>query len=644
MAIHFDVDTGTQVSDAVDPLFFGGNFLADRDDLTGSFVDKADYLGLTMLRFPGGAIAEDSFDIENPDTPISNGTGGATSLSEFLTFCAANDIVPTVVIPTKRYADDIAAGVAAVRSFAARLEAGDFGPTDNLILQIGNEFYSGNETSAAMTENQYGDMASQFATAIADEMTVDPDISVQIGRRLPESNRILAHFDTEAEKAAVTSLTVHQYPWTLEAVDIRWTKMQDRIAAWESVLGARNVFMSEWNVGSSPDSALDALHDYGLAQNAALLEILFESMKLGIDRGAIWGVQQRSKTALTSDEGEDDIWAAGELFAMMSAHLPGSHALQQAWDTGGDTSVVTYGFESDTQLSVFVVARDIDLSDGPVTVNLGLTGEHDRFSDFSATRLSTTTIGDHPKPRGVVTDATPEIVTDDGGMPTLRFDMFRDDEIVFLTFTKSDAGDDAVIRRGTVSDDFLSGGTGDDLIKGNWGTDYLVSLAGDDDLRGGQGADEIDAGIGDDLLKGGSGADTLIGRDGNDTITGNAGRDRIIAGDGDDLIDGGNGRDIILGGAGNDRIDGGADNDRIWGGAGADHFVFSDNFGFDRIHDFRPGQDYIDVSALGSVSEFADLLPLLSHTGRNIVLTMAEGTLVLNRLSLSDIGAEDFIF
>ena len=136
----------------------------------------------------------------------------------------------------------------------------------------------------------------------------------------------------------------------------------------------------------------------------------------------------------------------------------------------------------------------------------------------------------------------------------------------------------------------------------------------------------------------------MIGRDGNDTITGNAGRDRIIAGDGDDLIDGGNGRDIILGGAGNDRIDGGADNDRIWGGAGADHFVFSDNFGFDRIHDFRPGQDYIDVSALGSVSEFADLLPLLSHTGRNIVLTMAEGTLVLNRLSLSDIGAEDFIF
>ncbi len=66
---------------------------------------------------------------------------------------------------------------------------------------------------------------------------------------------------------------------------------------------------------------------------------------------------------------------------------------------------------------------------------------------------------------------------------------------------------------------------------------------------------------------------------------------------GDDAIIGTDEQDYIYGDSGNDRIDGGAGDDWLEGGAGADVFIFQRGHGDDRIEDFQPGTDIIDLSA-----------------------------------------------
>jgi len=80
---------------------------------------------------------------------------------------------------------------------------------------------------------------------------------------------------------------------------------------------------------------------------------------------------------------------------------------------------------------------------------------------------------------------------------------------------------------------------------------------------------------------------------GGATLVGDARADLLIGGAGDDRIEGGAGEDILVDGSGADRLT---------GGAGADLFVFSGADGaVDRILDFTPDEDRIDLSALGRV-------------------------------------------
>lgn len=100
---------------------------------------------------------------------------------------------------------------------------------------------------------------------------------------------------------------------------------------------------------------------------------------------------------------------------------------------------------------------------------------------------------------------------------------------------------------------------------------------------------------GDNQLVGTSGRDVISGLGGNDTLLGDSGNDRLLGGDGNDTLLGGGGRDVLIGGAGNDRMDGGAGNDVITTGPGRDRIVVRRNQGFDRVTDFRKGQDKFDL-------------------------------------------------
>ena len=79
------------------------------------------------------------------------------------------------------------------------------------------------------------------------------------------------------------------------------------------------------------------------------------------------------------------------------------------------------------------------------------------------------------------------------------------------------------------------------------------------------------------------------------------GRDRLHGGYGDDTLLSGTGNDTLNGYAGDDVLSGQAGDDLLIGGGGADRFVFrlrGDN-GHDRIADFTPGEDVLDLRWLG---------------------------------------------
>ncbi|ACO81203.1 Secreted mannuronan C-5 epimerase [Azotobacter vinelandii CA] len=88
------------------------------------------------------------------------------------------------------------------------------------------------------------------------------------------------------------------------------------------------------------------------------------------------------------------------------------------------------------------------------------------------------------------------------------------------------------------------------------------------------------------------GSDNLLGTDANETLLGYGGNDTLNGGAGDDILVGGAGRDTLTGGAGADvfRFDALSDSQR--------NYTTGDNQA-DRILDFDPTLDRIDVSALG---------------------------------------------
>jgi Ca2+-binding RTX toxin-like protein len=106
-------------------------------------------------------------------------------------------------------------------------------------------------------------------------------------------------------------------------------------------------------------------------------------------------------------------------------------------------------------------------------------------------------------------------------------------------------------------------GDGDDqlLAEGESFTSKVLPLSvsggeGNDVLRGSPLADVIDAGNGDDQVLGYQGDDRLAGGPGNDKIEGVEGRDAIDGGPGDDHITGGSDGDQILAGTGRDEVHG----------------------------------------------------------------------------------------
>ncbi|MEQ1828011.1 MAG: right-handed parallel beta-helix repeat-containing protein, partial [Pirellula sp.] len=132
----------------------------------------------------------------------------------------------------------------------------------------------------------------------------------------------------------------------------------------------------------------------------------------------------------------------------------------------------------------------------------------------------------------------------------------------------SDEGtDDANLLDATYFGDILSGGDGDDEIRG---------LGGADDINGDAGDDWIDGGVRSDRIRGGAGRDTLYGAHGRDRIEGGNENDRIYGEEGTDLLHGDDGNDYVDGGMDADMLFGGEDQDELIGGGGVGDQLFGE--------------------------------------------------------------------
>ena len=136
-----------------------------------------------------------------------------------------------------------------------------------------------------------------------------------------------------------------------------------------------------------------------------------------------------------------------------------------------------------------------------------------------------------------------------------------------------------------IKDYFLKGKSGNDKLYGGAGKDKLYGKSGNDYLKGGLNKDE---------LYGGSGKDKLYGEEGDDNLNGGKSADKLYGGEDNDILWGGKGKNDLYGGSGNDI------------------FKLTAGKGYDRIRDFKKGEDKVDISNFAL--EFIKIIDTGKHT------------------------------
>ena len=141
--------------------------------------------------------------------------------------------------------------------------------------------------------------------------------------------------------------------------------------------------------------------------------------------------------------------------------------------------------------------------------------------------------------------------------------------------------------------------------------------------------------IANDKIKTGNGDDSIDGNNGGDLLNGKGG---------DDVIDGGIGHDSITGGGGHDILIGGAGKDELIGQLGQDTFVLLTDLTTDDrdiIRDFELGTDVLGVSDLAEVN---DLSVANNYNNTASIVTGADGQQVAILQNITGVTMSDFDF
>lgn len=377
---------------SVEPTTFGGNFLFNRDNLgqgSGDYNALANALGIDSLRYPGGAVTEFMFDLENPDSTVGYDIRGApqdlVGLSDFLGFAEAEGKSVTIVLPTRNFLskavdsngdrfaqfdEDLVTG------FVTDVVRGDYGnaPIDG--FEIGNEYWG----SGGMTAVEYGRLSSRMAAVIDEALSnlegeagwlKDTDIVVQAGTNynfsklddryaglkdgpetitqlekdygiklsdatLRDNNTVnwnavnnellLDKFDRPEEIEAVDAVVHHLYTRDQGPLNGPEFALNTITEYWEPRFPEIKTYITEYNQKSNTANFGD--DDYGLKNAHELLNIVEEMTEHGVDQAHVWPLSQWTENALSRGFTFESLSPTGEMFKMMNEELPGLSAIQ----------------------------------------------------------------------------------------------------------------------------------------------------------------------------------------------------------------------------------------------------------------------------------------------------------------------------
>ncbi|WP_375552992.1 type I secretion protein [Roseovarius mucosus] len=380
---------------------FGGNLLATRDVVgtNGTFADTAATLGMTHLRYPGGALTENCACIYEADRlsdpPRTTDEPVQTSVTEMFSYATQAGIALTLVLPTRDFLTDISdenghrfadVDEAAVRQFIADIAEGNFGTAPVIqAFEIGNEYWGSGE----MNTVEYGRLASEMALIVEDEMSrhpaspqfADTDILVQMGtnhgvsdlsglfdgtgsEQLAAANQmfglslseegyiyssgevawskvnnaiLMDQFDTDAERAAVDGIVAHIYSRGEDVPGSRYFELSQIGDTWLEEMPDLKVYATEWNLKRTVGDTRE--EEFGLKQAHEMLNIVEAFHWGGVDAAHAWALQLNSRTALAEVEGDAEMRVAGEMFRLMNEVLPGTRPLALVGSAGRETEL-----------------------------------------------------------------------------------------------------------------------------------------------------------------------------------------------------------------------------------------------------------------------------------------------------------------
>lgn len=627
---------------------FGANFLFDRDAVDeasigtggGAYINAVRELDLKTLRYPGGAISETTFDLDDPNSSVQNGVA-VTGLKDFLQFCGAEDAKAIVVLPTVRWLSSARDGSGhrtsevdqrQVYTFVMRTlrDAHEAGTSLDAI-ELGNEWWG-----FGLTATEYGRVASDLAAIaqrainnFADEVGrkwVEPDIIVQLGHGADgteETADIFSEFNRK-EMSAVDGLVTHRYmrnEFDNVGSDGAIRSYLGMFNVWDALADARGVdtnfsrYVTEWNVAGPHED------ETGLRSASSMITLFREMMICGVTDASVWAIQQNNNQALALSNGlPGSDWSGlsinGAIFQMMKESIQGmrlvaSQSAQDAGEQARDPFAIA-AFANSSKAVVFISSRDRDGLQKDFEVSDLVSGAHYAYVEVLGVAAS-----DHPE--------------DPNAAPVIR-----------RYFVNA-------LEDGSVSLDIAAWETAKVTIFGASKGINAKGSSGRDAIYGSDFSDRVNSADGNDWIEGFSGADRIFTGQGRDRVLAGAGDDRVDLGEGNDAAEGGSGNDTLLGGSGNDRLKGGEGNDRLVGGAGQDTlmggsgedtFVFFTEATVDVIYGFVEDDCTIVLRDGTRSSSQIDY----QQVGGDVIVSGARTTFVLRDVDIDDLDPHSWIF
>ncbi len=393
------LQTESLENEDIPETLFGGNFLFQRDTLgeDSPFEAAAEALGFTTVRYPGGSVTENHFDISNPDSlrsydPDIDDYRDLVPLSEFLEYAESSDLSVQIVIPTMHSLgteEDVngdrfsAVDEDELAQFVTDVIGGEYGDAEIISFEIGNEYWG-----SQMSSVEYGRVSSKVAEVISrtletldDQYPGSKDIGVvvQVGTnykyaRLDDKyshiedgeeiiEAIELDYDIELDNdtlhgngkvdwvhvneqliqsevedqlndGAITGVVTHLYSREPVIEGSGERPLAWLTDHWLDDYPDLDVYVSEWNQRGNTE-ALDQ-YDYGLYQAAEILDLVETMHEYSTDVAHVWPTIQWTDNALIRGFEFDELTPAGEMYGLMSSELIGTKPIKFASSEEGE--------------------------------------------------------------------------------------------------------------------------------------------------------------------------------------------------------------------------------------------------------------------------------------------------------------------